>query len=450
MVPLLTHGCLAAWLVLAAGPSRSGPDGASPQVEVRDVTRETLIAALRASRAPEGPEHADVVATIQSLGSTAIPAMLELLVQRRVPALAPGEKPQTLSQPQRDMLLAGFALWSPRATIDAIEARIAAAPGPNERIAGIYVYAALGQGAHLERVIELALAPEQHELPPERLPKDFEKAVRESFARILTRDPQGYRNLRTTIERAPACLHRPMVFALGDTRDSCGIEPLALVLAFHAELAPLVIGQARLLGRSADDTANHTLAKEVRPYLESERVELACAAARSLGELGDDESVAKLLEMLDSPLKPVVDSAHWALRRLSGLNLPPLPGPWRASLASDQLWWDTEATQVLQALVVGTPPERLAAVGSLDGRPWRRAELAREVVATLEDESEVVRLKACAVLAQLGSPAATEGLIGALSDESEAVAQAALKALTSIHGRVLSAEPSEVRSALHL
>lgn len=449
MLPLLHSVGLAAWLVLAAGSPRSST-GPAPCTEERDAVLETLVEALRTSRNPDGPDHEEVVATIQGLGSGTIQPTLEILIQRRIPALREGDEMQILSQPQRDMLLAGLALWSPRTSIDAIEARLALAPGPRERLAGIYVYAAVGQGAQLGRVIELSLPPEPDAPPPERLPKDTEKAVREAFARILSRDPRAYRSMRTTLERAPACLHRPIVFALGDTRDPCGIEPLALVLAFHEDLAPLIIGQARLLGRSADETANRVLASEVRRYLDSERVELACAAARSVGELGDDESVPKLLAMLESPLKPVVDSAHWALRRLSGLTLPALPGPWRASLSSDQLWWDTEATEMLDTLVNGTQPERLAAVGSLGGRPWRRADLAREVVATLEDPDEAVRLKACAVLAQLSSPAATEGLLGALGDTSDAVAQAAHKALVAIHGCALSTDPDEIRTALHL
>lgn len=450
MVPTLTSVGLAAWIFLAAGPSSFAARDAVSGVEERDAVRETLVEALRSSRTSEGPDHGEVVATIQSLGSATIQPTLDILVKRRIPALHPDDEVQILSQPQRDMLLAGLALWSPRTSIEAIEARLAVAQGPGERIAGIYVYAAVGQANQLERVIELAFPTESKEPAPERPPKDVEKAVREAFARILARDPQGYRSMRTVIERAPPSLHRPIVFALGDTRDPCGIEPLALVLAFHEDLAPLIVGQARLLGRSADETANRALANEVRRYLDSERIELACAAARSLGELGDDESVPQLVAMLESQLKPVVESAHWALRRLSGLNLPALPGPWRASLSSDQLWWDTEAPGVLHALVTGTQPERLAAVGSLGGRPWRRADLAREVVATLEDPAEVVRLKACAVLAQLGSPAATEGLIGALSDGSEAVALAAHKALVAIHGRALSTEPGEVRAALHL
>ncbi|MCY3004088.1 MAG: hypothetical protein NTV21_20010, partial [Planctomycetota bacterium] len=248
MVPKLTSVGLAAWLVLAAGSPLSAAR-ASSALEERDAVRETLIEALRTSRKSDGPDHEEVVATIQGLGSATIQLTLDILVQCRIPALHEGDEVQILSQPQRDMLLAGLALWSPRTSTDAIEARLAVAQGPRERLAGIYVYAAVGQGAQLQRVIELALPTESDAPLPERLPKDTEKAVREAFARILTRDPRAYDSMRTTIERAPACLHKPIVFALGDTRDPCGIEPLALVLAFHEDLAPLIVGQARLLGR---------------------------------------------------------------------------------------------------------------------------------------------------------------------------------------------------------
>ena len=331
MLPTIQSAGLAAWLVLAAGPAPQLSRPAEVRSQETDALRDRLVEALRTSRKPDGPDHEEVVATIRNLGSSAVGPMLEILVQRRIPGLREGDEVQILSQPQRDMLLAGFALWSPGTTIASIEARLAVASGPNERLAGIYVHAAVGQGTHLERVLELALASDQVTLPPERLPKEFEKAVRLAFARILGREAGAFRSLRTILERAPACFHRPIVFALGDTRDACAIEPLALVLAFHDDLAPLIIGQVRLLGRSSDEAVNRALSSEVRGYLDSERVELACAAARSLGELGDDECVPRLVEMLESPIPPVVDSAHWALRRLSGLQLPPLPGPWRRS-----------------------------------------------------------------------------------------------------------------------
>lgn len=451
MPAVLLSTCLAACALLGS-VSHDG-SAVAPRPTVRassmDTVRTVLVEKLRASRKPGGPDHEDVVAAIQSLGTGALEPMLDLLVARQVPSLVAGEHVQSLSEPQREMLLAALATWAPRTTFDAIEARLARNAGAGERIAAIYIYGALGGAGQLDRVRSLALDPSLLE-HPEELPKDVERAVRTAFCRILKRDASGYPWLRTQIERAPACLQEPIVFAIGDTHDPCGIEPLALVLAFHPELAPLVVAQVRLLGQSCDSEANRRLAREVRPYLASERIELACATARALGELGDDESVPEILALLESPQPALVQSAHWALRRISRLNLPALVGPWRASLSSEQLWWDKEAAAIFQQATHGIPPERLSAVAALGGRPWRRADVARELLPTLQDRDAAVRLRACASLGQLGSPVASATLADTLADPDRAVAEAALKALVAIHGRALPTSAAEARAALHL
>lgn len=448
---------LAAWLALAPdlrsselAPARPTRRQAPPATVPGSRVGDSAVALLRASRAKDGPSTDEVVARLHGLGAAALEPLLDLLIARRIPPLVEGERLQTLSVPQRDMILATLARWSPRSSLTKIEARLSTENSPAVRLAAIYVYSAVGEARDLARIGQLALGSEPDAAQPAELSEDLASAVRTAHAAILRRDPSGFRWLRAEIDRAPACMQVPVLFAVGDTRDPCGIDVLARVLAFHPQLADMVVAQARLLGRSCDAEANRALAQEVRPYLDNERVELACAAIRSLGELGDDDLAPRLVQLLESDRPAIADSAHWALRRLSRLELPKQAGPWKAWLRSEQDWWANDSERLIVGLTRGSRATRVQSVAALGSRTWRRTELALEVAAALADKDPLVREQACSALGQLGSPVVSEALINALEDETAKVRVAARAALAAIHSRALPEDPAACREALHL
>ena len=415
-----------------------------------ETLRAQAIAVLRDSRRKDGPRHEQVVERIVRGGPEVIDPLLDVLRDRRLPPLAEGDRPQTMSLPQREMILAALARWSPRVVLANIEARIAAEPTEANRVAALHVYSSHGVARNFSRLLELAGGTADPGADAQPLTAEEADALRSATARILARDPRGFRELASALERASPDELRPLLFAIGDTGDACSVAVLGPVLARHPELAPITISQARRVGASSDPSANRALADAVRPYLASARTELASSAARTLGELGDSSAAPALVEMLTSPDAARAESAHWALRRMSRLDFGLRREAWVAWLASEREWWELEAPQRLDELVKGSRATRLAAVATVGARTWQRHEATESVLAVLWDNDPLLRESACHALGQLASPTALPRLAEALADPEPRVSAAARGALVSIVGTSLPEAPDECRKLLHL
>lgn len=440
---------LAAWTLVAltapflalARPDRSRTD---------ETVGARAIAVLRDSRRKDGPSHEQVVERIVRGGPEVIDSLLDVLRDRRLPPLAEGERPQTLSLPQREMILASLTHWSPRVVLANMESRVAAEPTEANRVAALYVYSSHGVARNFSRLLELAGSTQALGADAEPLTAEEADALRSATARILGREPRGFREFASALERASLDELRPLLFAIGDTGDPCGVAVLAPVLVRHPELASIVISQARRVGASIELRANDELSDVVRPYLTSTRAELAAAAARALGELGDSSVAPALVEMLTASDAALAESAHWALRRMSRLDFGPRREAWAAWLASEREWWDLDAPQRLDELVRGSRATRLAAVATVGARTWRRHEATEGVLAVLWDNDPLLREAACHALGQLASPTALPRLVETLADPEPRVSAAARGALVSIVGTNVPDAPDECRRVLHL
>ena len=414
----------------------------------QDTTRKVAIALLRASRRRDGPCHDEVVRRLVGLGSEAVELLLDLLVDRRIPALVTGDAPQTLSVPQRAMILDAFCRSSRSDVVNRIETRVAGSSDEAPRIAALYVYSALGGERSLPRLLELSL-PAQG-LAEEGLSPQLADALREAHAEILTREPKAHRSMPKLLERATPSQRRAMLFALGETADPCALPSFAEMLRRHPELSDLVISQALRVGASADSAVNESVGELVRPSLRSARASLVAASARLLGNIDHAPSAPDLVALLDHEELQVQESAHWALRRMSGLDLGPRSVAWNAWLASEQDWWNEEGPLRLEQLKLGSRATRLAAVDACGAHTLGRSRLAAAVTSALFDNDATVRGKACDALGQLGSPVASGGLLQALSDPTPAVSEAARRALQQIHGAPLPVSSEDCRAHLHL
>ncbi|MBM3989935.1 MAG: HEAT repeat domain-containing protein [Planctomycetes bacterium] len=433
--------------LLSIAPWASGPD---PLREGAVDVRTTAIAVLRDSRRREGPSHEVVVERLVRCGTEVLDPLLDLLCERKLPALCEPERAQTLSEPQREMIVAALSRWSARAVLANMDARVELDPSEPIRVAALYVYGSHGSARELDHVLELATL--QPALPDGAtdLSADLAEALRTAVARILGRDERGFRDLSRVIGRAGADQARPILFALGDTGNACSIPALASAMSIHPELAAIAISQARRVGASMDHEANGALSSAVRPHLGAARVELASAAARTLGELCDAASAQRLVELLDAAEPALAESAHWSLRRMSGLDFGPCREAWVAWLASEREWWNGEASERIDELVRGSRATRLAAVASVGARTWRRHEAALALVAALRDNDPVLREAACHALGQLGAPLSLPHLVETLSDSDPRVSRAAREALESIAGTNLPDTAEECARALHI
>jgi HEAT repeat protein len=242
----------------------------------------------------------------------------------------------------------------------------------------------------------------------------------------------------------------PAIDALGRTRDPRAIEPLVALCAdpLYAAEATRALGRsgqgaallalARTLTKSSDslvytaamalaDLADHqevtfgssrsmteALRSVVLPSAASARVcesfsgasaSEQIALARTLGWLGDDIAIGKLVELLDTDT-PVAQAAAGALRMI---------GP--------------EATPRLVAALRGADSGRRARLLPLVG--FERVAVD-EIVACLEDPDPAVRTLACDALARAGNTSVVRHLFRLLGDPDVRVAQAASASVQSL------------------
>ncbi len=441
MFPVLFFLAATAPLLAGAGAERPDAD---------EVLRTKTAVLLRDSRRKNGPTHEQVVESIARGGPEVIDPLLDLPRDRRLPPTAEGERPQNLSLPQRELLLAALSRWSPRVVLANMEVRIASESTEANRVAALYVYSSRGVAHNFPRLLELAGGAPDSKTGPATLTADESDALRSATTRIPVRHPDGFRELARALERASADGLRPVLFAMGDTGEPCAIAVLGPLLARLPELAPITISQTRRVGASFDAHANRALADSLRADPATERTELAFAAARSLGELGDAAAAPTLVAMLSTQDPALAESAPWALRRLSRLDFGLRLEAWSARLASEREWWDLEAPQRLEELVLGSRATRLAAVAMVGARTWQRHEATETVLAMLRDNDPLLCESACHALGQLASLMALPRPVEALAEPGPRVSAAAHGALVSIEGTQLPEAPEEWRKLLHL
>jgi hypothetical protein len=431
-------GPLAASLMALAAPLAALPRQEAPAREAVP-----LIRALRDTRVQPAPPEEATVAVLT--GAAAIPHLVDILVAAKLPALDLSERVQTLSVPQRELILQALSRSSPGAVVAEIEGRLVEEATVPERIAALYALASAGSAPHVHRVIELALVPEETELA-----RPLEAAFRCALERILRRHPRGFEGLSRELEKCRPELHVAAVTAIGATRDPAASETFTKMLALRRDLAGAILPQVRLVGRSRDLELNRALASAAADYLGTSKVELCCVAARTIGELNDSDNVEKLIDLLESESAPVRDSALWALRRISRLELNQDASLWRRWHSNEVAFWRNQAPSYFAQLERGTRATKIKAFNELAKRSLHRDEIAIAIAEVLLESDPRLREVACAALAGLGSPTAYSRLLDALEDDEETVRAASHKALQTIAGTSLPPESEPCRLQLRI
>jgi hypothetical protein len=436
-------------LVLLLGQSALAgsqtPRGAATGSVQRPALGESASEVLRRVRAQRERPVDDFVAELTALGPVVIEPLLDVRSEHVVPALAETDKPQILSSKQREVLLRTLAAFEPRPTLRSLEARLAAADTLPMRCAALWGYSAVGESRHLPVAIDLAWR-EDEEKPPKKLDEAFRAAV----TGVLSRDPSGFLGLAHQVLAAPPVLHVPLVMAIGATRDPRGQDAYAQLLQFHPELAAAITAQARLLGTPIDPETRTALGAALARYLDPEVPQLCAAVARALGEIEDEDSLPKLIELLESENYSVRDNAHWALKRCSRLAFPAAVGPWERWYAEQSTWWNERAERLFDDLEQSVRLRRLLALEELGRAALYRDEIADHVAPLLTDGDVLVRRRACDTLRELDVRCVGAALMAALDDSDEEVRVKSRAALESIFGVVLPPEIEGCRKALRL
>jgi HEAT repeat protein len=439
MWSLLTQGALVALAPL--GPA----DGAPPPGAALAISpaEQRVASALRRSRLERTKESEAFAREISAGGPAVLRPCLDTLELQRVACVSPSDVEQMLSSPQREILLLALAeLPSPQVLSGGFE-RLALSQEPAVRRLMLDVLQVAGAAAHLAELDELALG-EGEALPRPELEESFQAAL----AGILRRDPRAYDQLATFHRDAPEPLADAIVRAVGDAGDTRGLSFLEHAITFRTSQLSLCASQVKRLGRSGDRQRDADLAQRLRWAVDPDRPEACRALFLALGELRDSEAVPILIEFLSSADAGLAGNAHWALRRITDLEFPPLPERWSSWYESELEWFVREQDFVLRDLHSGSLSAATAAVRAISERRLWREELADELLSALQRPRTQLRAPICRALERLGVQSAAEGLVDMLDDGDPASVQAALRALTALTGRELPADSMTWRLAL--
>jgi HEAT repeat protein len=404
-----------------------------------------LVVILRRARSEEDPAFDALAEEAAAVGVPGIRASLRLLERERVPPLEPEQTEQVLSEPQRELLLAGLARMEREAVLEELADRMALAHDVAGRLLALRVLGAVGDTESLQGLVGLALA-EGEEEPPPRL----EEALREAIALILVREPSAFDRLHEELRRTPDDLQGVWIAAAGDTGSPRTLELCAHALGFRTELAPIATAQVLRVGRSPHPELNRELVERLRWMLDPTRAGLCRSVLLALGELGDYESIPTLIELLDGPDEGLSQNALWALQRITGLPFPASAQRWRSWYAQELAWFEHEERRVLRDLGSRDPARVSGALREIGRRRTQRESLAVEVLAVLERSEPSLRAQACDTLGVLGAEVALPALVERLEGDIPYCAQAAWRALGSISGLDLPAQGGAWRDALAL
>jgi hypothetical protein len=157
------------------------------------------------------------------------------------------------------------------------------------------------------------------------------------------------------------------------------------------------------LGRMPPGQECAALLEGIRGFLADPDPAFRRQSAQALGQLMDPLAAGELIRLLEDDSEAVRSSALWALRNLSGLDLPADIGRWRLWFESEQRWWEENGLKLLADLGSPDPDAVAEAVRLLSLSTLHRREVHARLEELRDSESESVRDLAEAVLGPASS-----------------------------------------------
>ncbi len=404
---------------------------------------EAVSLVLRESRRPDAPKAPELVARLVELGEPGVDAAMGILLERSVPLVAPEDKPQTLSDPQRELLLGALESWPAQRALERIEHELELGVTLDRTWAAIHVWSVLGTPEHWERGAALAT---EH-LSSKRRTELLENALELAAQRLVRRRPESFRVFADAYARIDPRLRLHLILGAGAGGDARASELFAHVLATDPAHAPAAIAQAQRMGRSCDARTHEALCDALRAQLTSDSTTVRNGAARALGAQRDWRSIEALIALLDDPDGSVRASAEWSLKKATGLQWREAAA-WRAWHSSEVRWREERMDLVIDRLSTSSPKQIVSALQEAAFHPLFSSESAPWAVDALQSSSAQVRSTAAEALGRLDSPLAYPALIAALQDGAPEVVSAAHASLTRMSGLTLPAEADDWRAAL--
>ena len=214
------------WIALLSGSA-----GALVQTPVPSVALEssmqglwskeakTAIELLRLLRNKERPSDAELTPKLAAAGARELELLFRILVTRKVPALEPAAKPQTLSESQEALILAALGQLDRELVLSHVASELASTRELAARRAAVSLIGSVGRANDLPLLLELSFSQAETELD-ERM----EQALRRAAAAIFVRDPSTFDQLIDLRHITRAELYPVLVAAVGEAGDPAGLE----------------------------------------------------------------------------------------------------------------------------------------------------------------------------------------------------------------------------------
>ena len=275
---------------------------------------------------------------------------------------------------------------------------------------------------------------------------DVGRPVQEAVGQVLGRDRSGFATLRVLWKELPEAARTKVVRAAGMVPGPDALEFLAELLARPLGCEGQILAQ---MGRACEGVERELaleVAGAVHPMLASEHEGIVKSVALLLGKLEDAQAVPDLIWLLGHDSRGLTQNAHWALARITGLQLPMDRDIWEAWFVEEDTWWGNHSARAFAELSSSDPTVAAQAVREVSSHTLDRHRLAYELVAALDHPHATVRRLGCEALRRVGSGDAVPTLIDLLEDPSTMVADAAWASLRALTGQDLPNDPEAWRS----
>lgn len=399
-----------------------------------------LVAEVQTAAAPTEEAIAAAAGRIGALTGGALDELLHLLAAAQPGAEGDYDPPLMLGDTGRTAVLRAARLHAPselRRTAVSF-----AAHGMPQALAALEALESCGSAEGLNAAVAVARAAGVEDRCR------LVAALELDLARRLAADASLVRDAAGLARNSNGVLAGALVHAIADSGAPWALEELEGCLDWSPALGRDVLLALPGLVRGASVESHADLLERVRPHTLDEDPITAQAAFQVLGALGGIESAEILVTALGSEHAGVRRVAHRALVQASGMRFPEQVRPWSLWLGRERTWRRAEAPALLAQLESEESEPVLRALDRLAGHALFRDELGLAIEGLLEHEDVRVCVRACQVLARLGTVVALEALVRRLEDPEPELREAAGAALRSLTGFQLPAQAAAWRAAL--
>jgi HEAT repeats len=258
-------------------------------------------------------------------------------------------------------------------------------------------------------------------------PPRIMKRIETSLVELLSRHDTAamYANLGQQIQSLEGDTAYRVLSCVANAGSAHGLSILGDRLGMDSDLDLVLVSGIARMGVESEDGG---IVMKLRSTLESRNSNLRRECAMALGIFRVGEAVETLIELLGDEDAGVKNSAHWSLKAISKLNLPPEPAAWRLWYAKEEEWWAGDGQVTLRRLDSGSPSEVVDAIRMLAVRPLFARRIRARLEALAESDSDLVREAAIAALGDKKVPASRRssgGSPGPLGFGGRPVAKAA-------------------------